>query len=489
MEKKDATKKSNSKGKMPMKTKVLIGVIVVVVVAATAFGIWKVAGGGDASGENVLYADSVGMLTGTGLGTQNRFSGVVEAQDTLKINLTSGQTVKEIFVEKGQTVEVGTPLFSYDMDEISMNLEQANLELERISNSINNLNGQISALNKEKASAPSSEQLSYTTQIQSLQTNVKQEEYNYKVKQMEIERIRKSLESSTVNSTISGIVQEINENPSYDNYTGEQQPFMSILATGKYRVKGTISEQNIGNLVPGMQVIVHSRVDEEVIWSGMIESIDTEKPESSNQSMYYGSSDSGMQASKYPFYVTLDSSDGLMLGQHVYIEPNLGQDSEDNGMWLMSGYIVDPEGGAYVWAAGKDDKLEKRQIKVGEYDAEMDTYEIVDGLKPTDYIVWPSEDCKRGATVYKNDGSMPMGGMNMGDDGMGDMDMGGDMGDMGMDGDMGDMDMNGGDMGDVDISGGDMGGVMPLDGTEGDVSGGEGIVGPEDGAAGSEGGL
>lgn len=481
MEKKDATKKSNSKGKMPMKTKVLIGVIVVVVVAATAFGIWKVAGGGDASGENVLYADSVGMLTGTGLGTQNRFSGVVEAQDTLKINLTSGQTVKEIFVEKGQTVEVGTPLFSYDTDEISMNLEQANLELERISNSINNLNGQISALNKEKASAPSSEQLSYTTQIQSLQTNVKQEEYNYKVKQMEIERIRKSLESSTVNSTISGIVQEINENPSYDNYTGEQQPFMSILATGKYRVKGTISEQNIGNLVPGMQVIVHSRVDEEVIWSGMIESIDTEKPESSNQSMYYGSSDSGMQASKYPFYVTLDSSDGLMLGQHVYIEPNLGQDSEDNGMWLMSGYIVDPEGGAYVWAAGKDDKLEKRQIKVGEYDAEMDTYEIVDGLKPTDYIVWPSEDCKRGATVYKNDGSMPMGGMNMGDDGMG--------GDVDMDGDMGDMDMNGGDMGDVDISGGDMGGVMPLDGTEGDVSGGEGIVGPEDGAAGSEGGL
>ncbi len=481
MEKKDATKKSNSKGKMPMKTKVLIGVIVVVVVAATAFGIWKVAGGGDASGENVLYADSVGMLTGTGLGTQNRFSGVVEAQDTLKINLTSGQTVKEIFVEKGQTVEVGTPLFSYDTDEISMNLEQANLELERISNSINNLNGQISALNKEKASAPSSEQLSYTTQIQSLQTNVKQEEYNYKVKQMEIERIRKSLESSTVNSTISGIVQEINENPSYDNYTGEQQPFMSILATGKYRVKGTISEQNIGNLVPGMQVIVHSRVDEEVIWSGMIESIDTEKPESSNQSMYYGSSDSGMQASKYPFYVTLDSSDGLMLGQHVYIEPNLGQDSEDNGMWLMSGYIVDPEGGAYVWAAGKDDKLEKRQIKVGEYDAEMDTYEIVDGLKPTDYIVWPSEDCKRGATVYKNDGSMPMGGMNMGDDGMG--------GDVDMGGDMGDMDMNGGDMGDVDISGGDMGGVMPLDGTEGDVSGGEGIVGPEDGAAGSEGGL
>lgn len=430
MAKTERTKKRKSIKELSVKQKVIIGVAAVVVVALVGVGIWKAVGsGGGADGENVLYADSVGMLTGTGLGTQNRFSGVVEAQDTLKISQTSGQTVKEIFVEKGQSVEVGTPLFQYDTDEISMNLEQANLELERISNSISSLNSQISQLNTEKASAPASEQLSYTTQIQSLQTNIKQEEYNYKVKQTEIERIKKSLESSTVTSTISGVVQEINENPGYDNYTGEQQPFMSILATGKYRIKGTISEQNIGNLIPGMQVIVHSRVDDSIVWSGVVDSIDTEKPESSSQSMYYGG-DSSMQATKYPFYVTLDSSDGLMLGQHVYIEPNLGQDSEDNGMWLMSGYIVDPEKNAYVWAVGKNDKLEKREIKLGEYDAEMDTYEILEGLKSTDYIVWPSEDCKKGVTVYKNEGmSYPMGGMDMGDmsgmDGVGTDDMSG----------------------------------------------------------------
>ena len=51
-------------------------------------------GGGGADGENVLYADSVGMITGTGLGTQNRFTGVVEAQDTLKLTLADNQKVK-----------------------------------------------------------------------------------------------------------------------------------------------------------------------------------------------------------------------------------------------------------------------------------------------------------------------------------------------------------------------------------------------------------
>lgn len=188
---------------------------------------------------------------------------------------------------------------------------------------------------------------------------------------------------------------------------------MSILSTGKYRIKGKISEQNIGNLYPGMQVIVHSRVDEDEIWMGVVDSIDTEKPETSQSAVYYDGTDSSQQASRYPFYVTLETSDGLMLGQHVYIEPNLGQ-SEDDGMWLMSSYIVDADTGSpYVWLAGSDDKLEKHEITLGEYNEEMDTWEILSGLKGTDYIVWPSDDCKKGAAVVKNTGGIS-GGMSTG---------------------------------------------------------------------------
>lgn len=394
----------------------LICSIALVVIVVTGVGIWKLTGGSNAGNpENVLYADSVGMLTGTGLGTQNRFAGVVESQDTLKISLTEGQTVKEIFVEQGQEVEPGTPLFQYDTEELAMTLEQGQLELERINNNIASLNTQIAALVQEKNNAPSSEQLSYTTQIQSLQMNIKQEEYNYKVKELEVSHTKKSLETATVNSTIFGIVQEINPEPTFDNYTGEKQAFMSILSTGKYRIKGRISEQNIGNIYEGMQVIVRSRVNEEEIWTGVVDTIDTEKPENSQSSMDYGM-DSSQQATKYPFYVTLNTSNGLMLGQHVYIEPNLGQ--ADDGMWLMSSYIVDADSDSpYVWLAGDDGKLEKREIKLGEYDEEMDTWEILGNLKATDYIVWPGEDCKKGAAVVKNENSMGMSGdVNMGGD-------------------------------------------------------------------------
>ena len=387
---------------LKQKKMLIIAGIILAVLLVVILVIRAVTGKGSGNGEDVLYADSVGMLTGTGLGTQNRFSGVVEAQDTLKLTLSDDQKVKEIFVEKGQEVKPGTKLYEFDTEELAMTLEQRNLELDKINNSISNLNNQIATLTAEKKNAPASEQLSYTTQIQELQTNVKQEEYNYKVKELEVNRTKKILESSKVTSTIAGIIQEINPDPGYDDYSGEKQAFMSILSTGKYRIKGKISEQNIGELQPGMDVTVRARNNQEEIWKGSVDVIDTEKPESSSQSEMYSGSDSSARATKYPFYVTLETSDGLMLGQHVYIEPGTGVNTE--GLHLMTAYIVDTDGKEpYVWVANEKDRLEKRKVKLGAYDEEQDTWEITEGLKETDYIVWPDGECKEGATVQKNE--------------------------------------------------------------------------------------
>ena len=403
----------NFKDNLMGKKKVIFIVCFIFAVALIAAILHMVSGGGKDSTKNILYADKVSVITGNGSGTVNRFAGVVEAQDTLKISLSEGQKVKEIFVEKGQEVEPGTKLFEYDTEELAMTLEQGNLELEKIGNSISNLNSQIAALTTEKKNAPAGEQLSYTTQIQELQTNVKQEEYNYKVKELEVNRTKKSLESSTVTSTIAGIIQEINPDPSYDNYSGEKQAFMSILSTGKYRIKGKISEQNIGELQPGMAVTVRARNNQEEIWKGSVDVIDTEKPESSSQSEMYSGSDSSARATKYPFYVTLETRDGLMLGQHVYIEPGNGVNTE--GLHLMTAYIVDTDGKEpYVWVANEKDRLEKRKVKLGAYDEEQDTWEITEGLKETDYIVWPDGECKEGAAVQKNE-NVQAGGMEEGE--------------------------------------------------------------------------
>lgn len=76
-------------------------------VALIAAILHMVSGGGKDSAKNIYYADKVSVITGNGSGTVNRFAGVVEAQDTLKISLSEGQKVKEIFVEKGRKWSLG----------------------------------------------------------------------------------------------------------------------------------------------------------------------------------------------------------------------------------------------------------------------------------------------------------------------------------------------------------------------------------------------
>lgn len=367
------------------------------------------------SGEGI-YTDSVAMLTGVGLGTSNRYAGIVESENTLKVGKDSEQTVKDILVQKGDMVEPGTVLFTYDTEEISLKIEEGELKLEGIRNSIENYKTQIAELIKEKKSASSSEQLEYTTRIQEMQLSQKQAEYELKVQEVAQERLKKNMITSEVTCNIAGVVQEVNETPSYDYSTGEEKPFIVIRASGKYRVKGTISEQNISELMVGMPMVIRSRVDEDVVWYGTMDSLDTDQTAQSNGNMYVSSDDSS-RASRYNFYVTLDSSDGLMLGQHVTIEPDNGSGDSDGTMRLMADYVVVSDSEKpYVWAVDDKNKLEKRTVEIGELDEEMYEYEILSGLEPSDYIAWPSEECKVGAAAVKNDSGSMAGGDMMSED-------------------------------------------------------------------------
>lgn len=358
-------------------------------------------GSGSDSGETVAV-QSVAMLAGLNTGLQNRYAGKVVSQETQEIKKDEQRTIKEVFVEEGDDVAVGQVLFTYDTDETTLNIEQGKLELEKMSNSIETTKSQIKALEKEKNNAPSSDKLSYTIEIQTLEADIRQTEYNISTKEVEIERLEKSLENSEVKAEINGVVSSISEN-GYDNY-GNPTAYMTIMQVGDYRVEGNINEMNAWNLPVGSSVIVRSRVDENQTWSGILDSVDMEhEVQNQNNGYYYYDSGSEMTSStKYPFYVTLDSSEGLMMGQHVYIE--LGDaGSEREGIWLSSYFIEQDGGNAYVWAATDKDKLEKRQVTLGQHDDMTDEYQITEGLAAEDYIAIPEEGLKEGAPVTRYD--------------------------------------------------------------------------------------
>ncbi|MBQ9828292.1 MAG: efflux RND transporter periplasmic adaptor subunit, partial [Lachnospiraceae bacterium] len=137
---------------------------------------------------------------------------------------------------------------------------------------------------------------------------------------------------------------------------------------------------------------------DDTVWYGTISKIDTDSNTNENNNNYdyyeYGMSQ-GEGSSSYPFYVEVEDPEGLMMGQHVYMEQDLGQGAARTGIWLMSGYLMQEDGDYYVWAEDGD-RLEKRKVTVGEYDEMTDEYQILEGLSGSDRIAWPESDLKEG---------------------------------------------------------------------------------------------
>ena len=139
-------------------------------------------------------------------------------------------------------------------------------------------------------------------------------------------------------------------------------------------------------------------------WTGTVTLVDYENPsQGSDMDRYYGnSSDEMTTASRYPFYVALDSTDGLMLGQHLYIELDYGTDVTP-GVGVSASFVCyNEDGSAYVWAE-KNGKLEKRNVTLGEYDAMTDVQKITEGLSVDDYIAYPDPElCVSGAPTTRD---------------------------------------------------------------------------------------
>lgn len=346
-----------------------------------------------------VYVQSVADIVGYGtIGEVNRCAGVTVAGNEVDIQKDSDRSVVEIKVEVGQTVSAGDVLFVYDTEEIKLSLDKAELEIEQLKNSVTDLENQIAQLEKEKKSAASSAQLGYTVQIQSLQADKRETEYNITVKERELESLKATDTDGAVKAEIDGEIKEINEDGGYDNYTGKELPFMTIVETGALRVKGKINELNRDDYYVGMPVILRSRADETQTWSGTIDSVDT-NPEENNNNYYYYDSSSDDSSSNYPFYVALDSSDGLILGQHVYIEPYSESDTALDGLWLDASFVMEEDGAYYVWAADGKDRIEKRALTVAQFDEMRYAYCITDGLTVEDRIAFPNESIQEGAPV------------------------------------------------------------------------------------------
>lgn len=362
--------------------------------------------GNGALSKSAVSAQSVSMLMGLDLSGANRYGGIAEAKSVEKVAKDDNKDVAEVKVKVGQQVKQGDVLFEYDLESVRLSVEAAELEVEQLANSITSFDDQIQELERDKRSAGSGEKLSYSLQIQETKLDKAEAEYNLKKKEKELDKLKKSAEKTTVKANVAGVVQSINQSllQNGDSDSGmsgdDSDALIVIMETGTYRVKGSANETNIAALSEGMAVTVYSRTDYSQQWTGVISEIDTGSTEKEDSDSN-GSDDGSESSSRYSFYVQLDNSDGMMMGQHLYILP--GTFPQSNGILISSSFVVKEGDNSFVWAANSKDTLEKRSVTLGEYDEANDSYLITDGLSMEDYIVSPSNGLVEGLPVVKYD--------------------------------------------------------------------------------------
>ena len=345
-----------------------------------------------------VYVQSVKDLVGFGgISPGDRFAGLVVSENVAEINKDSEKTVEELLVREGDDVVEGQELFRYDMEQLQLTLDKQKLELEQLLGSIESYKSQIEELQKQLTRVwKASDKLQYTVEIQSLEVDLKEAELNVKAKETEIARSEDILLNSSVVSPVTGRIQSISENGT-DNY-GNPLPYITIQQSGSYRIKGLLGELQRGGIMEGTQLKIFSRTNEDLVWYGTVTLVDYENPsQGSDYDMYYGnSSDPMSSSSKYPFYVELADTTGLILGQHVYMELDVPE--EEPKLAISAAFIlIEDENTGWVWAESGRGRLEKRQVKLGEYDPMTDTFEIEEGLTEEDFIAFPDEElCKEG---------------------------------------------------------------------------------------------
>ncbi len=337
-----------------------------------------------------------------GIAPTDKFSGIVVSENVTEIKRDSDKVIDEVYVKQGDDVKKDQKLFSYDTEQLQLTLDKQRLEAEQLQSSIENYGTQIAQLEKDRDRASTSDKLKYTLQIQTNQIDLKESELKLKTKQSEVQKSEYLLANAVITSPVDGRITSLGDE-STDDY-GNPKAYITIQQAGTYRVKGVLNEMQRGSIIEGDRMRIESRTDPNEFWMGTVTLVDYENPNQNSGSRYSSSSDEMGNSTKYPFYVELDNSDNMLLGQHVYLAVEQEEASETlDGLTLGSSFVCfDEEGNSYVWADNGQGRLEKRTVELGEYDGMSDVYQILSGLSETDYVAFPDEAvCVEGAPTTK----------------------------------------------------------------------------------------
>ena len=351
-------------------------------------------------GQTQVNVEQAGMLASAATST-DKFAGVVVSENVVEIDRDTEKQIDELYVAAGDVVRVNEKLFEYDTDTLSLTIDKQQLELDKLTQQIKDLNTQKTNLEKQiKSEKDKNTKATLELTLRTVNADLTQATYDKNALQAEMTYNKNMLKNAVVRSPIKGTVRSIDENGS---------PYITIQQAGAFQIKGMLNELSLNaGIMEGVGVTILSRTDPTAYWTGMVSMVDYNNASSNEQDNMFGGGDGMSTSTSYPFYITLDDTDGLLLGQHVYSQVSAAAVGDDL-LRIPEHYIMDVVMDEETWMTtgtvwGVDmetRKLLKLPVTLGEFDPTYGTYVILEGITAEDYLADPTDPgVKEGAEVY-----------------------------------------------------------------------------------------
>ncbi|MEK4873769.1 efflux RND transporter periplasmic adaptor subunit [Bacillus sp. FSL W8-0102] len=311
--------------------------------------------------------------------------------ETIYFDPSKGK-IKEIYVKEGQEVEKGQKLFTYENDDLNLQLKQASIDKKITMLNYNQVNDKIKALKKEKKAA--SDNSSLESQLEDLENQRRTIELEMEKNQLQEEELQTKLNQLTIHSPINGYVKNLHqdseestgiteEGTSSETMALQGTPIMNIVSKEPFQIQGTLSELQKAQIQANQPIKVTANAVPNKSWNGKIVEV-SEFPAATNSGTGQLSGEAGQSTSNlsyYTFKAKLHSQEGLSPGYHVAIQVVL---SSKKVLTVPQNSVQEKDGSTYVYVVSKG-KVQKRNITTGISTGEWT--EVVDGLKEGEKVV------------------------------------------------------------------------------------------------------
>ncbi|PDY54781.1 efflux RND transporter periplasmic adaptor subunit [Bacillus toyonensis] len=246
-----------------------------------------------------------------------KFSGEVIPNGIETISFDQTKGTYELAVKRGDEVTKGQLLFKYNDPIARQGVTEAEMQKRIAQKEVTLLQKQINVakqkLQKDKtAGLPAEAVKASEIEIQQLESQLEMKKFEVEKAVEMIKVAKEKVNALSVTSPADGVIDDIVRNA--DEKTGMSG--ITLRQAGPFKVKGQLSEFELANVKVGQEITVSSRTVAGKTWTGKV----TEIGSTPLKSM-----DENKTVSNYPFTVTLDNSEGLQNGFHVYVKTKSGE--------------------------------------------------------------------------------------------------------------------------------------------------------------------